>query len=116
MTQRNLYSPLPTPLDVEHFETLLQRESFQLERIVSRGHSSPPEGWYEEPRDEWVMLLRGAAELEFESEGKTRLRPGDCLLIPARQRHRVNWTDPQQETVWLALHCDPTDEAPEQQS
>jgi len=26
------------------------------------------------------------------------------VVIPARCRHRVEWTDPDQETVWLALH------------
>ena len=25
-------------------------------------------------------------------------------LIPAHRRHRVEWTDPEAPTVWLALH------------
>jgi cupin 2 domain-containing protein len=32
------------------------------------------------------------------------LGPGDHLRIPAHCRHRVEWTDARQETVWLALH------------
>jgi cupin 2 domain-containing protein len=43
--------------------------------------------------------------LRFEDEPEPRLlRPGDYLLIPAYRRHRVEWTDPTQPTVWLALH------------
>ena len=41
--------------------------------------------------------------LEGETEVRV-LRPGDYLLIPAHCRHRVEWTDPEQKTVWLALH------------
>jgi cupin 2 domain-containing protein len=32
------------------------------------------------------------------------MRPGDYVHIPAHQRHRVEWTEPDQKTVWLALH------------
>jgi cupin 2 domain-containing protein len=52
-----------------------------------------------------VLVLAGAAGLVFEGEAEPRvLRPGDYLLIPAHRRHRVAWTDPEQPTVWLAVH------------
>ncbi len=52
-----------------------------------------------------MVLLSGAARLLFEGEAAAReLRPGDYLLIPAHCRHRVEWTDPEQTTVWLAWH------------
>jgi hypothetical protein len=65
-------------------------------------------------RDEWVMLAQGAAKLVFEKEGEVSLEPGDFLVIPAGTRHRVEWTDPAKETVWLALHYEAARGEPEQ--
>ncbi len=77
----------------------------RVERIVSHGHTSPPGFWYDQPRHEWVALLAGAAALRFEGDGApVELRPGDSLTIPAGRRHRVEWTTPDEPTVWLAVH------------
>ncbi len=101
----NLFADIPSQLPEEMFTDLLSDGAFRLERIVSRGHTTPAGEWYDQAADEWVILLRGAAELLFEDEpGPVPLKPGDHLLIPARRRHRVHWTDPEQDTVWLALH------------
>ena len=55
-----------------------------------------------------MALLSGGAGLRFEDEAEPRvLAPGDYLLIPAHRRHRVEWTDPETPTVWLALHYEP---------
>ena len=78
---------------------------FRLERIVSAGQATPPGEWYDQDTHEWVALLTGGAGLRFEDEAEPRvLAPGDYLLIPAHRRHRVEWTDPEPPTVWLALH------------
>ena len=54
---------------------------------------------------EWVMVLEGAARIRFEDGmDAIELRPGDYLTIPAHKRHRVEWTVPDQRTVWLAIH------------
>lgn len=89
----------------EQFEELLSRSGFRVERIVSRGQASPPGFWYDQDVGEWVVLLSGAAELQFENEAESRrMVPGDWVNIEAHRRHRVNWTDPSQPTVWLAIH------------
>jgi cupin 2 domain-containing protein len=76
-----------------------------LERIVSWGQATPSGEWYDQDTNEWVILLHGRAVLLFEGEpGRVALKPGDYVHIPARQRHRVEWTDPEKKTVWLALH------------
>jgi cupin 2 domain-containing protein len=101
----NLFEALRDWLPNELFETLIETPSFRLERIVSAGHATPPGEWYDQERAEWVVLLSGSAALWFEGEREARvLRPGDHVLIPAHQRHRVEWTDPAVKTVWLALH------------
>jgi cupin 2 domain-containing protein len=101
----NVFAHLSAPLPEELVETLLETAALRLERIVSRGHATPPGRWYDQDRDEWVVLLRGSAGLRFEGDAApVTLRPGDHLLIPARRRHRVEWTDAAEPTVWLALH------------
>lgn len=100
----NLLSDLPAPGPEESFETLLTAAGFHVERIVSRGHASPPGFWYDQDEDEWLMLVTGAARLTLEGEKPVDLEPGSYLHIPARRRHRVDWTDPAQPTVWLAIH------------
>jgi len=78
---------------------------FLLERIVSTGQTTPPGQWLKQDTHEWVILLSGSAHLTFyPSSCDIHLLPGDHILIPAGSRHRVEWTDPKNQTVWLALH------------
>jgi cupin 2 domain-containing protein len=101
----NLFDPIPAEVTEELFQVLLETGDFRLGRIVSTGQATPPGEWYDQDDHEWVVLLSGGAGLRFEDEPKPRvLSPGDYLLIPAHRRHRVEWTDPEAPTVWLALH------------
>ena len=100
----NLFTRIPDDLPAELFETLVEGDAVRIERIVSRGHSTPAGEWYDQDRHEWVLLLTGAARLVFADGREVTLAPGDWLEIPARERHRVAWTDPERDTVWLAVH------------
>jgi len=101
----NLFTPVPGSRDREFFEALVRTQTFTLERIVSSGQATPAGEWFDQDRDEWVVLLSGSAGLLFEGAERPRiLQPGDYLLIPAHVRHRVEWTEKGIETVWLALH------------
>ena len=103
----NLFAAIPPSLPAELIEPLAAAGAVRVERIVSRGHASPPGSWYDQDRDEFVLLVSGAARLLFEGDpGPVELRPGDHLTIPARRRHRVEWTTPDGPTVWLAVHCE----------
>jgi cupin 2 domain-containing protein len=96
--------PRSTAAD-EQISELLSRRGLRIERIVSTGQCSPPGFWYDQPDGEWVLLIRGAARLRFADEAEARqLRPGDFVDIAAHRRHRVDWTDPEQPTIWLAIH------------
>ena len=86
-------------------ETLLKTEGFKLERIVSAGQATPEGKWYDQDTEEWVILLSGSAGLLFEDEEEVFImNAGDYVQIEPHHRHRVEWTDPEQKTVWLALH------------
>jgi len=99
----NIHDDLPVELPGEVFTDLLNAGSVRIERILSRGQTSPESGWYDQDEHEWVLVLQGAGELTFASGERVRLGPGDYLNIPAHTRHRVSWTDPDQTTVWLAV-------------
>jgi len=104
MRKGNIYSAIPDRLPEESFETLAGSEGVKIERIVSDSHSSPQGSWYDQDKNEWVLVLSGNAGLRFEGEEEMLiLRPGDWVDIPAHVRHRVEWTDPKDKTVWLAV-------------
>jgi len=90
--------------DEEISEDLIPDRGVRIERIVSTGQSSPPGFWYDQPRDEWVALLQGRAILAFEDGRRRELVAGDWVLIPARERHRVEETSTAPPCIWLAVH------------
>lgn len=100
----NLFDDIPAELPAELFQTLLEAGNVRIERIVSQGHASPAGFWYDQPQSEWVLVVSGAARLVIEGGEPVELRAGSYLNIPAHTRHRVEWTDPDQPTVWLAVH------------
>lgn len=105
---QNLFHPVPDARTGEVIETLLEDDSLRIERIVSEGQATPPGQWFDQETDEWVVLLQGSAGLLFEGEPEIAvMRPGDYVFIPAHRRHRVEWTDSTQKTVWLAAHIEP---------
>jgi cupin 2 domain-containing protein len=109
----NIFADIPGALADEQFVELLATPHVRIERIVSTGQTTPVGQYLEQGWAEWVLLLRGAAKLLFEAETEPRLlRPGDHVLIPPSARHRVEWTDPEQPTVWLAIHVRPSDVRP----
>ena len=99
---RNIFEPCP-PGNEETVEQLVSGQGFRIEKIVSRGHSSPAGFWFDQPESEFVVLLSGSAKIRFESTDElVEMKPGDSMEIPAHVRHRVEWTDPDRESVWLA--------------
>jgi cupin 2 domain-containing protein len=89
------------------FTTLLAAGGGRVERIASLAQADPPGAWYDQGADEFVLLLAGAARLGFADGTERALAPGDWAVIPAGCRHRVAWTDPAVETLWLAVHLPP---------
>lgn len=104
MRTGNIFSDIPDHFPEEKFEMLAEGGQARVERIISDAHASPEGFWYDQDEPEWVMVLRGCASLRFDGkEELIVLGPGDWVDIPAHARHRVEWTDPEEKTVWLAV-------------
>ncbi len=102
----DIFANVATGLSEEEITTLAELPGARIERIVSTGQTSPPGFWYDQDWTEWVILLAGSAGLLIEGEVEPRiLYPGSYVEIPAHVRHRVEWSDARQSTVWLAVHA-----------
>ncbi len=99
----NIFDSIPDNLDEEVFDLLLQNNQLKIERIISKGQSSPKSGWYNQDKNEWVIVLKGEAAISFEHDKDVNLKVGSYLDIPAYTKHKVIWTDPETETIWLAI-------------
>ena len=100
----NLYRDIPQQLPDELMQTLAGAGKVRIERIVSRGHCSPPDFWYDQPEHEWVMVIKGEATLRFQQGDRLlHLSEGDYVNIPAHEKHRVEATANHLETIWLAV-------------
>jgi len=98
----NIFDDLPQHLPKEVVQTLIGAAGVRIERIISHGHASPADFWYDQPQHEWVIVLKGAARLQFE-DGMVEMKPGHFTNIPAFKKHRVDWTTPDEPTVWLGV-------------
>jgi cupin 2 domain-containing protein len=104
MKVANLFQDIPTALPAEIVETLVASKKVRIERIVSKGHYSPSDFWYNQAENEWVLLVKGEAKLRFETGNElVHLTAGMHVNIPAHQKHRVEWTRKNEETIWLAV-------------
>ena len=102
---KNILADIPPQLAEELFTSLLHTDKLHIERIVSQGHANAKGEWYDQDQDEWLILIQGAATLEFAGQIELKkLQAGDYLLIPAHCRHRVEWTEPGTDSIWLTVH------------
>ena len=99
----NIFKSISGDFSEEIFTILVESEGVKIERIVSTGQSSPPEWWYDQEENEWVIVLEGEAILSFPKAEDIHLKAGDYINIPAHQKHRVSWTKQNTKTIWLAV-------------
>lgn len=99
----NVFAEIPTTVSSEVFDDLLSTKSLRIERILSHGQSSPELGWYDQDENEWVVVLSGFGDIEFEDGREVRLNKGDYLNIKAHEKHKVKATSLKEVTVWLAI-------------
>lgn len=100
----NLFDAIPKDKGKEVFSSIVTSEHVKIERIVSNGHASPTSGWYDQEENEWVVVLAGEAKLLFDDNSEVHLVAGSHVNIPSHTKHKVTWTLPRTETVWLAIY------------
>ncbi len=101
----DLFANVLARLEKEEISILADLPGARVERIVSTGQASPPGFWYDQDWTEWFVVLSGSAGVRIEGEERPRiLSPGRYLEIGPHVRHRVDWTDADEPTVWLAVH------------
>lgn len=100
----NLFDSIPGDINQEIFTDLVRGNGIRIERIISKGQSSPESGWYDQTENEWVIVLKGEAKVSFENGDTVHLTAGSYLSIPAHTKHKVLWTKPNAETIWLAVY------------
>ena len=98
----NLFDQIPEKMPQEIITELLSAKNVRIERVVTFGQVSPEGFWYNQPENEWVLLLEGSATLRFKNQ-EIEMLPGDYLNIPAEMRHRVEKTAKNKRTVWLTV-------------
>jgi len=106
----NIFDDLPNVEKGEVIEKLasLGQGAVRIERIISGGHASSEEFWYEQEEDEWVMLIRGEARLLIEGEeSELEMKAGDHVDLPAKLKHRVDFVS--NDALWLAVHVECAD-------
>jgi len=103
MKLNNIFAEIPDELDNELVQVLQQSDNIKIQRIVSKGQVSPETGWYDQQQNEWVIVIKGEAVIAFE-QTEVAMQAGSYINIPAHTKHKVSWTHPDIETIWLVVY------------
>ena len=99
ISSMNLFELPNIPLSEELTTVLAEKEKVRIERIVSTGQTTD---WYDQRETEFVALLQGQVEIEFEDK-TVSLSKGDTLIIQPHERHRVSSTSVEPPCIWLCV-------------
>ena len=104
MKIKNIFNDIPSNLSKEILDEIILTDKIRIERIISKGQTSPENFWYVQEENEWVIVIKGKSKLKIIDEDELiELNEGDNINIPSHKKHRVEWTDPESETIWLAV-------------
>lgn len=102
----NIFDNIQVDKKNENFFEILHSKTVKIEKIVSNGQKTPKNYWYNQDRNEFVIILDGFAKVEIkegDSIKEVELSKGDYLDIKANIEHRVSYTCEENPTVWLAV-------------
>jgi cupin 2 domain-containing protein len=104
ITPKNIYTGHETGDAQEMFEVIATMGDTRIEKITTLTPYSTPGEWYNQDKDEWVVLLRGNAQIEIGDQGFVELSSGDYIFLPAHCLHRITRTSADPACIWLAVH------------
>lgn len=93
----NVFKNIKFSSDGEIEEKIYEDEGLKIIRTVSLDQVT---GFYDQEELEFVFLLRGKAQIEYDDGRIIKLEKGDTLEIRPHEIHRVSW---QEEAVWLCI-------------
>ena len=96
----DLFTPNAQDKSTEQFDTLLKTANIHIEKITSNGQVS--DKWFEQDKDEWVVLVEGEGRLLFEDGHEVHLQKGEHIYIEKMKKHKVIYTST--PAIWLAVH------------
>ena len=99
MSLGNVFEDCSPPSAGERADVLLTHKNLVVERIVSSAKITPRT--FVQSQDEWVVLVRGEAEIEVAGEAIV-LKTGDHLFLPSGTAHIVKSAS--EGAMWLAVH------------
>jgi cupin 2 domain-containing protein len=94
----NLYEGDYPAENNEVFSILFQNRTLKIESIRSSLKTAGE--LYDQDQDEWVLLLKGEAQMEIIDEIRS-IRAGDYLFLPKHTPHRVISTS--DNALWLGV-------------
>ena len=100
----NLFESIPESIQDEVVTEFARTKHVKIARIVSPCLMPPTSDWYDQSENEWVIVLEGEAKIVFDNNEEIHLKAGGYVDIPAHKRHKVTWTSPHTQTIWLAIH------------
>jgi cupin 2 domain-containing protein len=101
---KNIFTCPETGDAQELFDVIATMVDARIEKIITWKPYSCPGKWYDQDKDEWVILLRGNAQIEIGDQGLIELSSGDYIFLPAHCLHRVTRTSTDPGCIWLAVH------------
>jgi len=97
----NIFDLPDLPLPNELTTVLVSNgDKVRVERIVSTGQVSD---WYDQPETEFVVLLEGTAQIDYEGGATVDMHKGDSVTILPHERHRVSYTSSNPPCIWLCF-------------
>jgi len=90
--KENFLSKIPSQIPKEIFESIASSENVKIERIISKGQATQKGKWYDQEKNEFVLVLKGNAVIEFDNNEKVSMNEGDYVIIPKHVKHRVTET------------------------
>jgi len=97
----NLLDNIPFTSKNEIFNTIISNDNIKIERIISYGQTTPKDYWYNQEEDEFVLILKGDAKIQYDDGSIHILNTNDSLYIQSHQKHKVTYTA--NPTIWLAI-------------
>lgn len=75
-------------INADEFVRIGEADGFRFYVTAGKTMDSSPDGFHQNPRDVFMLILEGEVEFVFQNGKKTRVKSGECFVLPKHQSHR----------------------------